>query len=67
METCGFRKPGSDLYNGEYPKEVAKATEIWRDTWILPLLDALLGNTKGMGFINRQHALKSLSEDEIIE
>jgi hypothetical protein len=58
MERCGFQLPGRDPFDKSSAKDIAEATRIWRESWVLPLLDALLGDVKGSGYLSRREALR---------
>lgn len=55
MAKCGFRlSPNS--FNNDAPA-IAEATRIWRESWVLPLINALLGEHEKDGYHSRSEAL----------
>ncbi len=47
METCRFTRPGCDIAESiatgnQFTEEVKEGTRIWRETWLLSPLNALI-------------------------
>lgn len=58
LRECGFRLPGSSFANGQDAPVIAEATRLYRETWVLPLIDALLDDYKKHGYYSRSEALR---------
>lgn len=61
IAACGFRRDdGRERANDA--AEIERATRIWRNSWILPALDALLGEFEQHGYLSRNQALRDMGK-----